>query len=138
MLILLTLLPLTFFNCTFLIDDSNQQSGTEGTHPEGFQIEQAFPGEEGEVRNGYALINGELRKITFDRINGCNVFEGDILIPDEHIFESPAEYESSLDKSIIKTSHKWPGGKVHFRISSDVYNEQIIREAIAHWQNQTV
>jgi len=59
---------------------------------------------------------------------------GDILIPEDQIFETRAAYESALNKSIVKLTNKWPGGVIPYVIADNVYNEQIIREAIALWE----
>ncbi len=45
-----------------------------------------YPLGEGEPREGYTLIKGGVQKIFYVRHDGTNYFEGDIALPDEHIF----------------------------------------------------
>ncbi len=78
--------------------------------------------------------DGKCKKLKLVKPNN----EGDILIPDEDIFQDLPEYSSGIQKSIVKTSTKWQGGIVRYQIRDDVYDEQKIRDAIAHWASINV
>jgi hypothetical protein len=91
---------------------------------------QAFPGQTGPVDSGYYLGN----KIYYNHINGCNVFQGDIVLADSQITKTP-----SLSKSLsaIRTGSLWPNSEVYFTIDADVANQDRIMRAMAHIQQHT-
>lgn len=116
------------FNCTL---ESPEMADMAAVSMDNGQ-ETAFPGKQGVVKTGYAYINGENREITYEVIDGFNVYEGDILIADEDISEKP------LARGVVRTDRKWPNSSINFVIRSDVYSSQIIRDAIDHIKANTI
>jgi len=57
-LLLLTLAALTLWNCTFHPEDSTPNPNPGDTSLSSAPIEQAFPGEQGDLLTGYALLDG--------------------------------------------------------------------------------
>jgi hypothetical protein len=103
---------------------------------EGYLAEEAYPGEVGPVATSTFLIDGEIRELTYQIIDGEYVFEGDIILdPSSGVTEPiPAQIEGEL---AVRTGSLWPNGIVPYTISSDAPNKDLIREAIAYWNNNT-
>jgi hypothetical protein len=113
-----------FFACTVDLDAPQPASSSLIT------AEEAFPGQTGEVYTGSAQINNVIKTIQYQKINGVNVFEGDIIIPESDI-------NPDTGKACIMTNRTWPNNTVNYQIRNDVYNAAIIREAIAILQRNT-
>ncbi len=86
----------------------------------------------GELRTAYAFINGYVERITYERVGELNIWQGDIAILDDDILgESRPEFYSCVYKNKL-----WPNKTVHYAIGN-VYNRDVIINAIKHWQNKT-
>ena len=87
------------------------------------------------VKEGYVMLNGKIRHVTYSRINGKNFFEGDIVIPDTDILGE--NYSSQSRAYAYLPCKRWPNGVVSYKINSGVFNKQRIREAIAIYHAKT-
>jgi hypothetical protein len=81
------------------------------------------------------------RRVTFSRIDGLAVFEGDIVLGDVNELERALEEleEGSPTEGIaIKRDHfRWPDAVVVFRIDAVLPNPERVRQAIGHWEANT-
>lgn len=89
-----------------------------------------------ETFTGYMYLYGEMREMTFTSMDGVTLIEGDIAVPDSEIFSSP-EASLPISRAVIRTDNRWTNGTVHFVIAPNVYNSQIIRDAISQISSQT-
>ncbi len=97
------------------------------------KTEVAFPGVSGEWKTGEALINGRVANISYERVNGRNILEGDIVIPDEDILDN----NGSKIRSVVETARLWENNVVHYQIANNVHDENLIREAVAYWAEKS-
>ncbi len=110
-----------------------------------------YPLGEGEPREGYTQIKGGVQKIFYVRHDGTNYFEGDIALPDEHIFESreAAEERFGLGKESGKERQKsatrrssgrfWTNNIVYYTLNNDLTDNQedLITDAIDYYHQFT-
>lgn len=87
----------------------------------------------GEVKEGYIRIGDYIEKISYVTIDGINLYEGDIEISDSDIYPTA---EAAQSRALVRTKHLWPNKTVYYQISSEVYNVDIIREAISIVQTE--
>ena len=83
------------------------------------------------------------QKIPVEDFNGDYVYQGDILIPKDMastqevklVFEkgeTPSE-----NKSVGRTSARWPDNTVYYAIDSNLDNKTRVYDAIKHWESNT-
>ena len=97
--------------------------------------EEAFLGQTGELR--YKINHGDT--ITYRRINGENVFEGDMILTDEQL-EEMVESDGTATESIYdsRSSRRWPNGVVPYVITNSSLTARALN-AMAHIEaNSTV
>jgi predicted Zn-dependent protease len=70
--------------------------------------------------------------IEYRKINGDNVYEGDILLTDAQVATSGPRTESAG-----RTSGKWPSAVVYYTIDAALPSQARVTDAIAHWQTNT-
>ncbi|CAM1372146.1 M12 family metallopeptidase [Tenacibaculum xiamenense] len=105
----------------------------------------AFPGERGEVKEGYYLG----KKITYEIINGEYVFGGDMLLHKELLRDTYEEsiqaagYENGEEHSNnrgvgLKSQGLWPNNTVPYSISSNLsYYRGLIEDAMRELEDKT-
>ncbi len=113
--------------------------------------ELAYPDVSGELGSGFSLVRGQVREIQFERIHGELVFEGDIILDESEVFETPTlaaqHFEVSLyddkdeidrgdDKSTArsKSKYRWSNKTVYYRVASNLTNKQRAYDAMAYWR----
>ncbi|WP_459209242.1 M12 family metallopeptidase [Aquimarina rhabdastrellae] len=116
------LVSLAFFSCQ-KEENINEDLGIDQDRKTEFQGEVAFPNQRSKTFEGFF----NKQKITYERINGFNVIEGDILLSDDDI-------SKTIEKSAIRTDRLWANDTVFYRIDSDLPNKSRVRNAITHWQ----
>ncbi|MBC8083122.1 MAG: M12 family metallopeptidase [Hymenobacter sp.] len=90
--------------------------------------EEAYPGEPGAVRAGF--LSGQ--PISYQEINGENVYEGDILLTPEQVSDRVARPESAG-----RNTGRWPGGIIYYTIDTSLPNQGRVTSAIASWEANT-
>ncbi|UYZ61571.1 M12 family metallopeptidase [Hymenobacter weizhouensis] len=92
------------------------------------KVEEAYPNQTGQRQTGH--FSGQ--PIEYRKINGDNVYEGDILLTDEQLATGKAQTESAG-----RTTGKWPSGIVYYTIDSNLPSQNRVTDAIAHWEANT-
>ncbi|HEX8351249.1 MAG TPA: M12 family metallopeptidase [Hymenobacter sp.] len=92
------------------------------------KVEQAYPNQTGQSQVG--RLGSEV--IEYRKINGDNVYEGDILLTDAQVATSGPRTESAG-----RTSGKWPSAVVYYTIDAALPSQTRVTDAIAHWQTNT-
>lgn len=96
--------------------------------------EEMFPGEVGSVET--IKLGNEPFK--FNRIQGQAIFQGDILLSDEQVNELEKKgngaNSSTGQASVAK---RWPNSIVYYTIDPYLPNQNRVRDAILHWENNT-
>ena len=98
-----------------------------------FQGEVAFPGQTGPTMAGKLFG----KDITYQRINGRNVFGGDVLLPDSVVAPSAKGSASPATESAGRDNHRWPFGEVFYSIDPAMPHKERVTDAIAHWKSKT-
>ncbi|MCW3466688.1 M12 family metallopeptidase [Chitinophaga nivalis] len=86
----------------------------------------------GEIRTGYFL--GE--KITYEQKGGFNIFQGDILLSDKQLTQTPPPRTEGAG---VLAVDRWPQARIYYTIAGNVPNNtrQKIADAIAHYNAKT-
>lgn len=92
------------------------------------KAEEAYPGQTGASQVG--RLSGQ--QIEYTRINGDNVYEGDILLTAEQVNPNAPQPESAG-----RNTNRWAGGVVYYTVDSNLPSQQRVTDAIAHWQANT-
>ncbi|WP_083320773.1 M12 family metallopeptidase [Hymenobacter glacialis] len=92
------------------------------------KVEEAYPSQTGQSQVG--RLGSET--IEYRKINGDNVYEGDILLTDAQVSTSGPRTESAG-----RTTGKWPSAIVYYTIDAALPNQARVTDAIAHWQANT-
>ncbi len=101
--------------------------------------EKAFADQSGTLEKGF--FQG--LAVTFEKINGQNILEGDIVIPENQIFKSAENIvlqqgqDPNLAKSVGRTGGRWPNNIVYYTIANNLPNQARVTNAIASWENNT-
>ncbi len=117
---------------------------TESTDP---SIEQTAKDTEVEV----AYPNpGAVSKVFFagqqlpvEQINGDYIYQGDILLPPDMVSHEEVKMvfekdeEIPANKSVGRTSGRWPNNTVYYSIESGLDNKTRVYDAIKHWESNT-
>ncbi|WP_395848926.1 M12 family metallopeptidase [Cystobacter fuscus] len=97
------------------------------------ETEQAFPGKAGEVVTARVALPGlGLQTVTYEKIDGRAVLEGDILLDPR---EEPARSGQSVGRS--DTGFRWPGATVPYVIDAALPDSDRVTSAIRHWESKT-
>lgn len=85
--------------------------------------------------------------VTYSPVAGEALFEGDIILGTvdelDAAFEALGEAPDTLGASALEgiaipgSQHRWPQGRIPFRIASNLTNQQRVTDAIAHWEQKT-
>lgn len=83
------------------------------------------------------------QKLPVEQINGDYIYQGDILLPPDMV--SPNEVklvfekgeEVPANKSVGRTSGRWPNNTVYYAIESGLDNKTRVYDAIKHWEANT-
>ncbi|NMO18802.1 hypothetical protein HPC49_39935 [Pyxidicoccus fallax] len=103
-------------------------------------VEQAFPGESGPVQTAFVATARGTREVTFQRIRGERVVEGDILLaPGQLRPEGVAQSSHSAQGATTHGSYRWPQGRIPYVFRSDLPadTQAEVNAAINHWQHFT-
>ncbi|OCX51517.1 hypothetical protein BEL04_15950 [Mucilaginibacter sp. PPCGB 2223] len=93
------------------------------------KTEEAFPGQRGPELTGY--YNGA--PVKYMRINGKNVFQGDIIL--NNLDDPNSLHTSSTGRASY--FYKWFQGIVYYTIDPGLPNQTRVTDAINHWQTFT-
>lgn len=89
---------------------------------------------------GTLRFGQKLKTIHFQRLGARHALvEGDIVLPLRNIL-SPRNNILEDGPAVPNGPdlyNRWPGGIVHYKIASDLNNQQRVIEAIAHWEQMT-
>lgn len=90
--------------------------------------------QEGEWKAAYYM--GSL--ISYQRINGQNVFNGDMIITDDQLSASPPK-KTDVQTEGHGQNNIWPGATIYYSISSNFNTNErsVITSAINDWANKT-
>ncbi|WP_459209243.1 M12 family metallopeptidase [Aquimarina rhabdastrellae] len=113
---------LAFFSCQ-KEENINEDLGIDQDRKTEFQGEVAFPNQRGKTFEGFF----NKQKITYEKINGFNIMEGDILLSDDDI-------SKTIEKSAIRIDRSWTNDTVFYQIDSDLPDKSRVRNAINHWK----
>ncbi|MHA6280358.1 M12 family metallopeptidase [Salinimicrobium sp. CAU 1759] len=83
------------------------------------------------------------QKLPVEQINGDFIYQGDILLPPDMV--SPNEVklvfekgeEVPANKSVGRTSGRWPDNTVYYAIEGSLENKARVYDAIKHWESNT-
>ncbi|WP_046242395.1 M12 family metallopeptidase [Hymenobacter terrenus] len=92
------------------------------------KVELAYPNQTGQSQAGE--LGGQA--IEYRKINGDNVYEGDILLTEAQVTNGGPRTESAG-----RTSGKWPSATVYYTVDAALPNQARVTDAIAHWQTNT-
>jgi len=92
--------------------------------------EVAFPDTKGVVKTGF--LNGQ--EISYEVINGYNVYQGDILLTDSQINNFSDTYSA---KTVALNDKRWPNNTVYYTINRNLPNTNRVYDAVAHWEAYT-
>lgn len=95
----------------------------------------------GELKEGYILLReGVALKISYIRIEGINVYQGDMILQDKDIYATEMEAHlagKAEGRASVISSRLWTNNTVYYHISPNVHNRQIIMNAIAEIEAAT-
>lgn len=83
------------------------------------------------------------QKLTVENFNGDYVYEGDIVLPSDMVSNQEVKvvYEKgetpSANKSVGRTSDRWPNNTVYYAIDPNLDNKARVTDAIKHWESNT-
>lgn len=103
-----------------------------------YKVEVAFPEIKGEIVKLGTFNDDE---IFATKKNENYIVDGDIILNQSQIdsfSKKPNKIKGKSTKSTFVFSNLWPNGVVYYTIRNDVYDSQIILDAISHWQTNTV
>ena len=137
----LYLLPaLAFLSCSEdSMDPQSPEEQITGTTEEVVaNVEVAYPNEIGAVSEVY--FAGQ--KIAVEEIDGEYIYEGDIMFTADMLSnkEEKLVYEQGekvSQKSVGRTSGRWPNNTVYYSIDSNLSGKERVTEAIKHWEANT-
>lgn len=112
---------------------------SEVTEASASNIEEANPGASQGVQDIYFAGS----KIPVETFEGDYVYQGDILIPMDMASTQEVKlvFEKGetppVNKSVGRTSGRWPNNTVYYAIDSNLDNKARVYDAIKHWEDQT-
>ncbi|WGH74472.1 M12 family metallopeptidase [Tenacibaculum tangerinum] len=117
----------------FLVSSCNVESDFETNPTSNADLskhEIAFPDAKGVVKTGF--LNGQ--EISYEVINGYNVYQGDIILTDSQIKSSPDNYAA---KTVALNNRRWSNNTVYYTVNRKLSNTRRVYDAIAHWEAYT-
>ena len=104
--------------------------------------------EPGNWRKGFVHLVGEkaYKEVTFLDCNGVGVFEGDIVLGSTLQLQLelaarppiiPLVGHELLGLGIVGGNFRWPDKRIPYRLDGSLANEQLVLDAIAHWEANT-
>ena len=94
-----------------------------------------------DIRKGYAFIKGVLTEVAFQVVDGLAIYQGDINLGSAEDIESITKFVSGREHSepfgLRLANGTWPRKTVTYCVAPDCPNQQIISQAVAHWQANT-
>lgn len=94
--------------------------------------ELAFPGQQPELVTAHVELPGiGLQKVTYEKVDGQAVLEGDILLD----LESGRTHGQSVGRQ--STYSRWPNGIVPYVIDAQLPDSWRVTNAIRHWESKT-
>ncbi len=118
------------------LEETEQQLITEELTA---NVEVAYPDELGKVSDVY--FAGQ--KMAMEEINGDFVYQGDMLFRSDMVTSQPVKLiyekgeEPSQQKSVGRTSARWPDNTVYYSIDSSLPDKNRATDAIKHWEANT-
>ena len=100
-----------------------------------------------DVRSGY--ISGVVfgpKPVEYSVIDGLAIFEGDIVLgsvadlearPEMDFSELPISGDIAQGVVVVPDRFRWPRCEIPYEIHSSITNPQLVRDAIAHWEQNT-
>ena len=128
-LLLLSVSISTFSLLTACSNDQESVAPQVAASSQDAKVELAYPNQKGQSQAGE--LGGQA--IEYRKINGDNVYEGDILLTDAQV----AATSGPRTESAGRTSGKWPSAVVYYTIDPALPNQARVTDAIAHWQANT-
>ena len=95
------------------------------------EILQAYPGVYGEIVE--FVINGDT--ITCEKINGEYIFQGDIILTEQQLFNS--DTLKGAGRPLMSLNFRWPKGIVYYQIDKTISDPSKILEAMAEIEKST-
>lgn len=83
------------------------------------------------------------QKLAVENFNGDYLYEGDIVLPSDMVSKQEVKvvYEKgetpSANKSVGRTSDRWPNNTVYYAIDPNLDNKARVADAIKHWESNT-
>jgi hypothetical protein len=83
------------------------------------------------------------QKLPVEQINGDFIYQGDILLPPDMVSHEEVKVvfekgeEVPTNKSVGRTSGRWPNNTVYYSIESGLDNKTRVYDAIKHWEANT-
>lgn len=106
-----------------------------------YSAEELSSSEAGVLKEGYIQLGGgDVSKISYVEIEGINIYQGDIILHDDDIYESEESALSTGNNSsraIVDSSKLWSNKVVGYYISPDVHSRSVITGAIAEIEAAT-
>jgi hypothetical protein len=82
-------------------------------------------------------LPGGSQKLTYCKIDGQDVLEGDILLPPQTVDADSVEESTEYAGVVSRKSQLWDNGRVPFVVSSGLGQNRRVYDAISHWQSRT-
>ena len=92
------------------------------------QVEQLYPGQSGTP----VTVNLHGKSLTYERLNGQNILQGDIMLTDEEVDPNRPATESAF-----RDSGRWPAGVVYYTIDDNFTNPDRVHLAMENWRINT-
>ncbi len=83
------------------------------------------------------------QQLPVEQINGDYIYQGDILLPPNMVSKEEVQVvfeigdEVPANKSVGRTSGRWPNNTVYYAIESGLDNKTRVYDAIKHWESNT-
>lgn len=134
----LFLLPaMAFLSCSedSITDPLTPEEQTTGNQEILANVETAYPNEIGTVSEVYFAG----RKMAVEEIDGEYIYEGDIMFAADMLSDKEQKLvyepgEKVSQKSVGRTSGRWPNNTVYYSIDSNLSGKERVSDAIRHWE----
>ncbi len=90
-------------------------------------------------RATFKFSDGRARALTFSKIDGRAIFEGDICLGTLAALDTARARGELIPQGIARTGaqFRWPGGTIPYNVSEELTDPDRVEEAIDHWQSRT-
>ncbi|MDF3017947.1 MAG: nas, partial [Thermomicrobiales bacterium] len=100
-----------------------------------------------DVRTGYVsgVVFG-VKPVEYSIVDGLAIFEGDIVLgsaadieakPEMDFSELPISGDVARGVVVVPERFRWPRCEIPYEIDASITNPQLVRDAIAHWEQNT-